>query len=932
MRGPGTHRATAAELVVRDRVARDESLKIEARQAMKRFLESALPSVPATTWVNLGPTDAPMEVNYHQIMGVDSGRPNAIAVDPRDANIVYVAVSGGGLWKSFDFLSSSGPTWNPAFDTRPNLAIGSLALDPDNPDTIYVGSGDFVDGSGDTIFVSTDGGGTWSDPVELAATLPDGTPQPVGAIRQISVQGGVVLAATDAGLFSSADSGATFQFVDLPNKGGTKLAEALWSVVPLGNGAWVASGLTACDAMSPPPGLFGSDASSVCTLGNNVAIWTSVDGASWTPVTNLPATAGTGRTTLAAGPSNTVYAYVGSVDGFRTFGFWRSTDAGVTWKDATGTLANPSVQYDDGTGTLVSDCGDMDVGHSQTWYNQAIVVDPTNADHVLVGGNLCGVRTLNGTAASPKWELVSHWLPGADIGATANGVLPYVHADWHTAASVNVGGQLRTFAGTDGGVFSSTNVFDTSTAAEQVVWTNHNRGLATHLMYSVASGDPATGNPFVVFSGLQDNGTRFRTDIHNPSAFNQPIGGDGIGATVHSSSSGTTYWASVEFGRYFCNPAAVDCSTEVPDNTTDSLAHWHFAVSPAGMERPEQEAERAHERAAAVHEDSEPFLVHYSNVETDTTGQSVLTHSDGQVFVAIPSGSSFIWQSISQDLTGDPSGVSFGNVVASRGTPDLYGAVGTVSAKPFFYTTHGNSQVIWPVAQPVHPVGDAQRLTGPSSMDFPPVLPAGTQPGQVFIGSFTGTMIDPASGARLPPPDDKGHLYRTTDFGATWTSIVGADPAHRLPNVPVYVVKYDPVTPTTIYAGTDVGVYISLDDGATWDRMGDELPMVPVRDMYVAKNQEFIRVATYGRGLWEIYPSAGENHGALGNGDYDRNLRLDWIDVAAMATRLGVTPATTTKPYYSWILDMSSAGSDPPVAAIDESDLSALLAKFGGHP
>jgi hypothetical protein len=161
---------------------------------------------------------------------------------------------------------------------------------------------------------------------------------------------------------------------------------------------------------------------------------------------------------------------------------------------------------------------------------------------------------------------------------------------------------------------------------------------------------------------------------------------------------------------------------------------------------------------------------------------------------------------------------------------------------------------------------------------------------------------------------------------------VGADPAHRLPNVAVYVVKYDPVTPTTIYAGTEIGVYISLDNAATWNRFGDGFPMVPVRDIYVAKNQEFIRVATYGRGFWEIYPSATAARGVSGNGDYDRNLRLDWIDLAAMASRQGVTPAVQTAPLYTWLLDMTAAGGATPTQSIDGSDLEALLAKFGGHP
>ncbi len=917
-KGPGIHRAGPAELAVLDRVAHDEAVKIRARHAVKAA------SVPATTWVNLGPTSAPTEVNFYTIAGVDSGRPNSIVVDPRDGNVVYMAVSGGGVWKSFDFLSAAGPTWAPTMDTQPNLAIGALALDANSPDTLYVGNGDFVDTSGDTVLKSTDGGGTWSDPVKLAGTYPNGVVTTVTSVRQIGVAGPRVLAATDAGLFVSTDGGATFQLVDLPNTGGALLAESVWSVVSTGGNSWVAAGVTACSPGAPPPPVFGgTDVDpTACPAGNNAALWQSPDGVAWTLAGATPPLAGTGRLTLGVGAATTpattvVYGMVGAVDGSKTVGFWRSMDGGATYADMGGTLANPTLAAQD------TSCVDLDIGHDQSWYNQAIVVDPTNSDHVLVGGNLCGMRTLNGTAAAPTWELVAHWLPGPDFGQTANGGLPYVHADWHTTTSVVANGQVTIFAGTDGGIFTSPDVF-AGGQAEKTTWTHHNNGLVTHLMYSVASGDPASGDPFVALSGLQDNGTRFRADPAHPSNFNMPIGGDGIGTSVHHSTAGTVYWASVEFARAFCKPAEVDCSVEDPQATDDALIHWHTPASPVGMSMDDDEvSERMKARAKLSGDDEEPFFEHYADVETDTAGESVLSHTDEQVFVTTPSADGFVLTAISQDLTGDASGAGFASVTASRSVPGLYGAAGIVSAQPFYVSTTGNTKSVWKVAKPVLPDG-VNRLTGAASIDFPP---GGT--GTVFIGAFTGTMND---AARTPPPDDKGHLWRTTDGGQTWSSIVGADPAHRLPNVEVYVVKYDPVTATTIYAGTQLGVYLSLDDGTTWDRMGDDFPIVPARDLYVAKNQDFIRVATYGRGMWEIYPSAAANQGAPGNGDFDRNLVLDWIDLGAMAARLGETPATTTAPLYSWILDMTGAGSDPPLQAITDDDLNALLAKLGGHP
>jgi hypothetical protein len=926
---PNVYRASAEELALRNRVVAAEAAKVQARERQLRL--ALAPSVPGQTWVPLGPTDAIHQYNAVLYNGVDSGRPSAILVDPRDSNIVYVAVSGGGVWKTFDFLSPTGPTWMPLTDTQPNMAVGSLAMDPANPDKLYLASGDAFDVSGNTVQTSSDGGGSWSTPVTLAGTYP--APNSFNAavrdIRSLAVQGTTVLAGTNVGLFRSTDGGASFTLVDLPNPAGRTLTESIWSVVSVGGGAWVVSGVTGCsDTSGPPPIYQGAAAGTACPAGNYAAIWRSTDGATWTQVT-VPAATGTGRVTLAAGgtanPATTpVYAYVGATDGLSTLGFWRSLDGGKTWANATGTLANPTLVVPGGS----RDCESTNLGHDQTWYNQAIVVDPTNPDHVLAGGNLCGARTLNGTSATPKWELVSHWLPDLSVlGTTANGKLPYVHADWHTGTIAVMNGVVRAFAGSDGGIFASTDVF-TKPIPEQTTWTHYNRGLATHLIYSVASGDPVTMNPFVLYGGLQDNGTRFRTSPTTPTVFNQPVGGDGIGATVHASTLGTVYWASVEFGHMFCRPSAsVDCAEG--QNWVDTMSGLPVR-SPDSPEEIQKDIDYAHGLPAA--DDSEPFLVHYANVETDTAGQSVLTHTTGQIWVVTTvSSTSATWKAISQDLTNLTPARGFSNVIASRTIPGLYGAVGDVSAFPFYYSTTGNTLSTWVVSQPVRPTGTTERLTGPSSMDFPPVTPPGKTKGQVYIGSFVGTLIDPATSARRPPPDDKGRLYRTTDAGQTWTSIVGADPAHRLPNVPVYVVKYDPVTPTTIYAGTDIGMYISLDDGATWDRMGDGFPMVPVRDMYIAKNQEFIRVATYGRGFWEIYPSAMANQGVFGNGDYDRNLRIDWVDLAAMASRQGVSPAIQTAPFYTWLLDMTGMGGTS-YQSIDGSDLDALLKKFGGHP
>jgi len=180
-------------------------------------------------------------------------------------------------------------------------------------------------------------------------------------------------------------------------------------------------------------------------------------------------------------------------------------------------------------------------------------------------------------------------------------------------------------------------------------------------------------------------------------------------------------------------------------------------------------------------------------------------------------------------------------------------------------------------------------------------------------------------------------VFHTLDGGQTWTAINGykaSGAASPLPNIPVYVVKYDPMNANTIYAGTMFGVYVTRDGCDTWARLGAGLPFVEVRDLYVASNLDFIRIATYGRGLWEIYPTQSAPAGVRGDGDYDRNLQLDWIDLAAVSSRLGDTPATDIAPKYTYLCDVTpdSDANGQPVNAIADGDLSAVLAKLGDHP
>jgi len=94
------------------------------------------------------------------------------------------------------------------------------------------------------------------------------------------------------------------------------------------------------------------------------------------------------------------------------------------------------------------------------------------------------------------------------------------------------------------------------------------------------------------------------------------------------------------------------------------------------------------------------------------------------------------------------------------------------------------------------------------------------------------------------------HVYKTTDYGKTWTSIVSPESGVR---GFAHVIKEDTVSPNLLFLGTEFGLWVSLDGGKQWAQYhGSDFPQVPVRDIVVHPRDSDLVVATHGRGIWVI--------------------------------------------------------------------------------
>jgi hypothetical protein len=434
-----------------------------------------------------------------------SGRVTGIAADPTNANIVYVAAAGGGVWKTTDAENSS-PTWTPLTDNIPGTtdSMGAIAIAPSYPHVLYAGTGEAnnsVDSNyGEGILVTKDGGSTWTleNPggmftgltVSKIAVDPTNADVAYAAVGNVGENKAYI---PGAGLYKTTDGGVTWT-----NTTAAITTSAAFSDAVL-------------DPSSPSTvyaavGAFYGDAAN--------GIYKSTDGGgSWTLLTGFPNGISDGRISLAISPSNPLVLY--AVNG-ALVGVEESTDGGNTW-----TYRQTPYFF-----TATDNSGNI-LGGSQGDYDLTIAVDPTSPSTVYIGGSeenwgMYFGKMYESTDGGANWtEMVRDDTLSAAIH-------PDIHAFTFDASN-------RLLVGSDGGVYRRET--DPNPGYYGFLWSDLNGDLNTIQFYGIAI---SPTNPQRAVGGSQDNGLAF----WDGTTWKEEITGDG-GPVRYSQQNGNLVYATL---------------------------------------------------------------------------------------------------------------------------------------------------------------------------------------------------------------------------------------------------------------------------------------------------------------------------------------------------------------------------------------------------
>jgi photosystem II stability/assembly factor-like uncharacterized protein len=665
---------------------------------------------------------------------------------------IYIGSASGGVWKSVD----SGITFKPIFDKQLSLSIGAIAVDPSNPQTVWVGTGEsWVRNSvsvGTGIYRTRDGGDDWD-----AVGLPDS--EHISRILIDPKDGNVVYACALGHLWNSNTERGVFK----TNDGGKNWTKLLYR-----------NDSTGCAEMAMDPQnsnvLYAAmwdvrrEPHNFRSGGPGSGLFKSTDaGATWHELRKgLPA-GDLGRIGIAVAASDHARVYT-VVEAKNHTALFRSDDAGESWAEVNNSF-NVS---------------------GRPFYFARLAVDPKNADRVYKPGFFLTISDDGGKSFSSA------------ISAS-EGFGEQVHGDHH-ALWINPENPDQMLLGTDGGVYQSLD-----RAAHWRFLSN----LPVSQFYHV-SADMA--DPYNVYGGLQDNGTWM-----GPS---RAI--DGIA---------NRNWRNLYFGDGFW---------AFPDPSDNDYAYVEYQG--AMIARFRKSTGEAKDIKPLPRSNEPEFRFNWNAPIHMSANHPGTIYLGGQfLFRSRDHGES--WDRISPDLTtNDPARQHqelSGGLTIDNSDAEKFETIYTISESPkngeviWVGTDDGNVQVTRDGGK--HWANVVKNIAG---------LPAGT-----WVSTIEASHFDPgiayATFDGHATGDMKTYVYRTKDYGVTWTSLSTAELSGY-----AHVVREDLVNTNLLFVGTEFGLFLSIDGGAHWAQFKGNLPNVAVRDIAIQPRESDLILATHGRGIY----------------------------------------------------------------------------------
>jgi photosystem II stability/assembly factor-like uncharacterized protein len=692
-------------------------------------------------WRSIGPAN--MGGRVADVEGV-AGNPN----------VVYVATASGGLFKT----TNGGVGWTPLFERQGSISIGDIALEPGNPEVVWLGAGESAVRNsvsfGDGVYKSTDGGRTWRhmglrDTAHVSKVLVH--PRNPDTVY-VGAQGHAYGPNEERGVFMTTDGGRTWQKtlylgpehgvadMDVDPSNPNVVYAVMWKF-----------------RRTPWTHTSGDDRGGLFRSVDGGRTWKKLEG-------GLPKTVGRIGVAVAPSAPNVVYAITEAKEGT----LWRSDDRGETWR-------NVSKQT-----SIVS----------RGFYYTHVRVDPANENRV--------------------YAVASSLFVSVDGGRTFRNITGRQHVDFH-ALWIDPQQPRRVWAGQDGGVTVS---YDGGEAWEYV------NNAAWGQFYQIHADNR---QPFYYVSGgLQDNGT-----WTGPSRTREPVG-------IQNDD-----WRMVSFGDgfYVLNHA------DDPDLYLSESQGGN--VVRTDMRTREQQLVVPH-----MGDDGGPAeLAKYrfnwnSPLVPGAHDKNTVYLAGNVVFKSTDFGKS--WAAISPDLTTNDKSKqkNAGGPVAFENTgAEYHSTVISLAESParagliWAGTDDGNLQVTADGGKSWRNVtANVPGLAANSPVSH--VEPSRADADAAYV-SFDRHQLD----------DRRPYVFKTADGGRTFRNITGNLPA----NAYVWVVREDPKNPSLLYAGTELGLYVSYTAGGNWTNLAlKNLPNVAVHDVLVHPRDNDIILGTHGRSIYVL--------------------------------------------------------------------------------